>query len=177
VVPFSTDPILSNIQTARVGNRSNSSAIAGRGVLFTSNYGAGRHIWCVPPAALPRPGRPDRLFRGGHVSSRGHQAGREVTTYRVKARARVWTGIRMKHRLSLTGKSHRGNALDTAGIAGITGIAGEKRKRREGRDPRPRFDRYSTVLAAAAPLPVSSPSSYDIGTKEFRTCIHRHRSL
>lgn len=125
----------------------------------------------VPPAALHRPATSDRavrVFRGGHVSSRGHQAGREVTTYRVKARARVWTGIRMKHRLSLIGKSHRGNAH-----VDVDRGSGEERWRREGKDPRPRFDQYSAVHDP--PTRCRSRSSYgpnDTGTKEFRTYVY-----
>jgi len=75
----------------RVGNHSNSSAIAGRGVvLFTSNYGAGRHIWCAARGIIPTnnfwPSRP--LLQGrSRLVKRPPGCGWEVMTYWVKARA------------------------------------------------------------------------------------------
>lgn len=141
-VPFLTEAecYTEHIRAMREGNRPNSSA-NGNGECL-QNYGADAASGV--PAALQQL-LPELSVSSGAVTSRQEATrmiGPEVTTCRVKAR--IGRKIGMRHRLSLTGKSHRKNAH----------VDIEERERREERS----LPEIRSVLDRAS-LPVSSRSS------------------
>lgn len=76
--------------------------------MFTSKLRCGCRIWRAACGITASFARAVRRFRGGHVSSRGHQADRSRGNDLSGQSAHRKIG--MRHRLSLTGKSHRKNA-------------------------------------------------------------------
>lgn len=143
----------------------------GRAVVYIEITVRGRHIWrwcCAargnPPVrrALSAGPRGVRRFKGGHVSSRGHRAGRPRETGNDPAGSKRASEIAE----SAGGASFVPNRKESPrkrALVGDVGGGGATRlvlphddatanqsgkratRKRRGRDSRPRFDRCSTV--------------------------------